>query len=75
VATDAPGVRYGFGWRVSGDSVWHSGETIGFRNVLIRYPRQRLTVVVLSNRDDPEPHALARRIAALYLPGQPEGPR
>lgn len=65
-ATDDPAVRYGFGWRISGDLLWHSGETIGFRNVLLRYPKERLTVVLLSNRDAPEPYALALQIAALY---------
>jgi CubicO group peptidase (beta-lactamase class C family) len=59
--------EYGYGWRITGDSLWHSGETIGFRNVIVRYPRQRLTVVVLSNRDDPEPYATAKAIAKLYL--------
>ena len=49
-STDDPDVAYGFGWRISGDSLWHSGETIGFRNVIIRYPARRLTVVLLSNR-------------------------
>ena len=58
---------YGYGWRITGDSLWHSGETIGFRNVIVRYPKQRLTVVVLSNRNDPEPYATAKAIAALYL--------
>jgi CubicO group peptidase (beta-lactamase class C family) len=59
---------YGYGWRITGDSLWHSGETIGFRNVIVRYPRQHLTVVLLSNRDDPEPYATAKAIAKLYLP-------
>jgi CubicO group peptidase (beta-lactamase class C family) len=67
VATDDPNVRYGFGWRISGDSLWHSGETTGFRNVIVRFPKQRLTVVVLSNRDAPEPHATAMAIARLFL--------
>ena len=68
--TDDPDVAYGFGWRITGDSLWHSGESIGFRNVLVRFPRQRLTVVLLSNRDDPEPYATALRIAALYGAGE-----
>ena len=66
---------YGYGWRVHatahGPLLWHSGETIGFRNVILRWPDAGLTVVLLSNRNDPEPYALARRIAALYLaPGR-----
>ncbi|HET7663362.1 MAG TPA: serine hydrolase domain-containing protein, partial [Rhodanobacteraceae bacterium] len=28
-----PDVGYGYGWRISEDSVWKSGETMGFRNV------------------------------------------
>lgn len=57
---------YGYGWRIHGDALWHSGETIGFRNVIVRWPKERLAVVVLSNRNDPEPYGLALKIAALY---------
>jgi CubicO group peptidase (beta-lactamase class C family) len=71
VATDDPEVRYGFGWRISGDTLWHSGETIGFRNVIIRRPGRRLTVVLLSNRDDPEPYATAREIASCFAEEAP----
>ncbi|NID17153.1 serine hydrolase domain-containing protein [Luteibacter yeojuensis] len=65
--TDDPTVEYGYGWRITGDSVWHSGETIGFRNVIVRYPDRRLTVVLLTNRNDPEPYKTALAIAHLYL--------
>jgi CubicO group peptidase (beta-lactamase class C family) len=61
--TDEPGTCYGLGWRISGDCVWHSGESLGFRNVLLRIPSRRLTVVMLSNRDTPEPGPAARAIA------------
>jgi CubicO group peptidase (beta-lactamase class C family) len=57
---------YGFGWRITGDTLWHSGETIGFRNVIVRWPKQRLTVVVLSNRNDPEPYRAALAIGGLF---------
>jgi CubicO group peptidase (beta-lactamase class C family) len=65
VQTDDPAIDYGFGWRITGDSLWHSGETIGFRNVIVRFPDRRLTVVVLTNRNDPEPYRTALAIAAL----------
>ena len=58
---------YGFGWRISGDTVWHSGETIGFRNVIVRWPKQRLTVILLSNRNEPAPYQTALAIGALFL--------
>ncbi|GAC1302525.1 MAG: serine hydrolase domain-containing protein [Steroidobacteraceae bacterium] len=67
--TDDPGVAYGFGWRITGDSVWHSGESIGFRNVIVRYPVPRLTVIILTNRDFPEPYPAALAIAAGVVQG------
>jgi CubicO group peptidase (beta-lactamase class C family) len=63
--TDDPAVGYGFGWRITGDSLWHSGETMGFRNVIVRFPERRLTVVILTNRNDPEPYRTALAIAAI----------
>ena len=66
--TDAPDVEYGFGWRVTRESVWHSGETIGFRNVIVRYREHPLTVVVLTNRNDPPPYPIALAIARAFMP-------
>ena len=67
-STDDPNVQYALGWRVTGSSVWHSGESIGFRNVIVRWPHAHFTVIILTNRDDPEPYSLALSIAKLYLP-------
>ena len=67
--TDNPSVDYAFGWRVTGETLWHSGETRGFRNVIIRYPDRKLTVIMLTNRNDPEPYSTALEIAQLFLPG------
>ena len=66
--TDNPSVDYGFGWRITGETLWHSGETRGFRNVIIRYPERKLTVIVLTNRNEPEPYSTALAIARLFLP-------
>jgi len=65
--TDDPQVEYGFGWRITGETLWHSGETIGFRNVIVRWPQRHLTVVVLTNRDDPEPYGTAKKIGAIVM--------
>ena len=67
-ATDDPAVRYGFGWRLTGETVWHSGETMGFRNVIVRYPKRHVTVIVLTNRNDPEPYPIALAIAKVVVP-------
>jgi CubicO group peptidase (beta-lactamase class C family) len=66
--TDDPAVRYGFGWRITGESLWHSGETMGFRNVIVRFPTRHVTVIVLTNRDDPEPYFTALAVAKLFVP-------
>lgn len=57
--TDDPQIDHGFGWRITGESLWHSGESIGFRNVIVRHLRRQLTVIVLTNRDEPEPYRTA----------------
>ncbi len=60
---------YGFGWRITDDTLWHSGESMGFRNVIVRWPGQHFTIILLSNRNDPEPYQTALAIAKLYLRG------
>ena len=69
----APGepVSYGFGWFLDAYPghlrMWHSGTTIGFRNVIERFTIDHLTIVILCNRTDFDPTALASKIAGLYL--------
>ena len=49
-------------------SWWPEGtETRGFRNVLMRFPEKRLTVVLLTNRNDPAPYATALKVADLFF--------
>jgi CubicO group peptidase (beta-lactamase class C family) len=63
--------HYGFGWRIDEfrgyRRMQHSGSTSGFRNFIQRFPEQRLTVIALTNRRDPEVDPLAEAVAALYL--------
>jgi len=66
-ASEDPHVQYGCGWRITGETVWHSGETVGFRSVIVRYPQRGFTVVILTNRNAPEPYASALAIAKLYF--------
>lgn len=68
---DDPDFSYGYGWRIGGDgSLWHSGETMGFRNVIVRWPEQHLSVVILSNRNHGRPYPLAVTIGQLFLTSQ-----
>ncbi len=67
VTGEANKTSYGFGWRISGDMLWHTGETIGFRNAILRWPKLHLTVVLLSNRSEPGPYDTALEIAKLFM--------
>ncbi len=42
---------YGFGWQIhnEGKKIFHSGSWGGFKNLLIRYPAQKWTLILLSN--------------------------
>ncbi len=64
--------NYGFGWRIDefeGHRRYHhSGSTSGFRNHFVRYPDLKLSVIVLTNRAEPEVISLADQVAELYLP-------
>ena len=64
-------VSYGFGWFVDPykghERMWHYGETVGFRTSIQRFPKDRLTVIVLANRADLSAIDLALRTADVYL--------
>ncbi|HRN61349.1 MAG TPA: serine hydrolase domain-containing protein [Luteimonas sp.] len=77
VASEPEATYYGFGWRVTGDGdrQWHNGESLGFRNAYVRWPKQHLTVVLLSNRNHPTPYQTALAIGALFLDDEPADPR
>jgi CubicO group peptidase (beta-lactamase class C family) len=63
---------YGFGWRVgraNGHAVMmHGGSWQGFKAYIVRYPDDRLTVVVLANLAQARPSRIAQGIAALWDP-------
>ena len=68
---DGESVKYGFGWFLNPyhgyPRMWHEGESIGFRAAIERFPANGLTIVVLANRTDLAPTALALKVADLYL--------
>lgn len=68
-----PGLEeYGFGWRIdeyqSHRRVYHTGSTCGFRNAYLRYPDDQLSIIILTNRRDPQVLDLAEKLTELYLP-------
>lgn len=64
-------LSYGFGWFLDPyhghRRMSHDGETIGFRTTIQRFPDDNLTVIVLANRTDIDPAAMALKVADLYL--------
>ncbi|GAC1636706.1 MAG: serine hydrolase domain-containing protein [Candidatus Acidiferrum sp.] len=64
-------VEYGFGWFLDPykgqERMWHYGDTTGFKTAIQRFPKNGLTVIVLCNRTDVDPGALATRVADLLL--------
>jgi CubicO group peptidase (beta-lactamase class C family) len=68
-------VSYGFGWFLDPyrghTRMWHYGETVGFRTTIQRFPDDNLTIIVLANRIDINPPAMALKVADLYLATKP----
>jgi len=71
ILNDETRTKYGFGWNIEPykniASVYHAGSTRGFRNAILRFPDQRLTIIILTNRNEGEPIEIARKIADLML--------
>jgi CubicO group peptidase (beta-lactamase class C family) len=71
VGPDNEPAAYGFGWFLNPykghPRMWHYGETIGFRTSIQRFTRDRLTIIILSNRSDLNPGALGQRVADLFF--------
>jgi CubicO group peptidase (beta-lactamase class C family) len=69
---DGAPVAYGFGWFLNPyrghERMWHYGSSIGFHTAIERFPKDDLTVVVLANRTDLDPAALALKVADLFFP-------
>jgi len=62
-------VSYGFGWFLDPykehSRMWHTGSTMGFRTVIERFTTKHLTIIILCNRTDLDPEALALKTADL----------
>ncbi len=69
-------VSYGFGWFLDPywghPRMWHTGSTMGFRTIIERFTANNLTIIILCNRTDLDPEALAVKTADLYLNLKPK---
>jgi CubicO group peptidase (beta-lactamase class C family) len=75
VLNDGKSINYASGLIVDAHRgrrmVEHSGGIAGFQAQLMRFPDQRLSVVVLANTSDLDVYQVTRRIADIYLEPQP----
>jgi CubicO group peptidase (beta-lactamase class C family) len=49
------------------ETISHSGEWMGYRSEMLRFPKQRFSVICLSNLGSTKPEQLVRKVADLYL--------
>ena len=68
---DGTRTNYGFGWRVvtwhNRRALQHGGAWAGFRSNIVRFPAERLTVIVLSNLKLFKVSETAETISGYYL--------
>ena len=67
-----PGLsNYGFGWRITDykgrKRLSHTGSSRGFRNVIHRFPDEKLTVIILTNRSGPDVTPLAEKLTDHFM--------
>jgi len=62
---------YGYGWHIdeyrSSRRIWHGGGSCGFRTEIQRYPDDKFTVFILTNRRKAELDKLAEKLTDLFL--------
>lgn len=65
---------YGFGWGINAyhghRRYSHTGRWVGFRNVIARYPDEKLTIVILANAGGARPWVEMEKISDLFLEGR-----
>ena len=68
---ETPDNTYGFGWRIDEykghKRIHHNGSTCGFRNCIQRFPNDSLTIILLTNRDEPDVFPIVQAISDLFL--------
>ncbi|HEX9371468.1 MAG TPA: serine hydrolase domain-containing protein [Roseiflexaceae bacterium] len=66
---------YGYGWHISSragrPALWHRGALPGFRSILVRFPADRATVIVLGNIETMDPDTVADKLAEIIFASKP----
>jgi CubicO group peptidase (beta-lactamase class C family) len=68
--SDFEGSGYGYGWYVGKfrdtEHVWHYGSTCGFSTKIKRFPRKKLSVIVLTNRRNAKISPIVEKLIELF---------
>ncbi|HOJ18383.1 MAG: beta-lactamase family protein [Ignavibacteriales bacterium] len=71
---DGSVINYGFGWHLKKykgfETIYHTGSTRGFRNIIYRIPELQLVIILLTNRNEGEEkstEALSDEITSILL--------
>jgi CubicO group peptidase (beta-lactamase class C family) len=68
-------INYAFGLQIGKYKgfpiVEHGGTDAGYRSQIIRFPEQRMTIIVHSNHAMADPGDLSRKVADVFLPDAP----
>ena len=63
--------NYGFGWWIDEYKghrrIRHYGSTCGFRTAILRFPQETFSVIVLTNRREPDVTSLAEKLTDIFL--------
>jgi len=64
-------IGHGYGWFTSRmyntNVIWNTGDMLGHKSVLLRIPKERLTIIVLSSAAGREPESIATEISDHLL--------
>lgn len=71
---DGAEINYGMGWHIKEYErekvVYHTGSSTSFRNIFYRIPSQNLSIIILTNRNEPEEEemvSLAEQVLKIHL--------
>lgn len=63
--------NYGLGWYLSERKgkkcIWHNGDSRGFTNLLLRYPEEKLAIIILTNRNGADLPILQQQLEKLFI--------
>jgi CubicO group peptidase (beta-lactamase class C family) len=67
----APGFSYGYGWSIGTEVnhpvVSHRGRADGFITTIIRFPDDKVTIIVLSNQEYADIHGIGQKLAQIVF--------